>query len=252
MTTTHLFLLHIGSLLGIFLIVKNRKRILSTSRILALKNKKSEDKVLQEPSVSSSEKTEIKEKIPSLSLSETNKLIQKAEILLSYEDNKEAEKILLFILSYNENHRDSLRLLSSLYMKQKLFLKAENILRDLIKLEHKKNPSTLSNLGYCLFQQNQIKDAKIFYQNALRLDPKSPLRHSNLGQVLFALQEFDEAISCFLFAYKAKPKDTQTMFLLADTYKAKGDTQNAREMYEKILFYEPYNNEAREEIIYLR
>ena len=216
--------------------------------ILVEKNE-SDEKIGSEVLVSLVEVIHTEEASPKPSLQELAKNIKKAEILLSYGDNDEAEKVLVATLSLDPENIDALIFLASLYLKRKQISRAEVLYRSLSDLQRNKNAGTLSNLAFCLYEQNKIDESILFYQQALELDSKNVKRYTNLGQVLFVTRDFDEAIKLFTKALRLEPRDTSIIFMLADTYREAQKLEKARETYLKILDYEPYNTEAREEIV---
>jgi tetratricopeptide (TPR) repeat protein len=240
-----LFIIQIFSLLGIFYIFYHRKKIISQA--------KNEEKPLkkEEKSKISNEEKPLKKEFnskPSYTSKNISKHLKRAEILIEHQEENEAEKILVAILAELPQQKDCLNLLSSIYLQKKQFLRAENLLREIISLEFEKKASTLSNLAYSLYEQNKFNDAIIYYKKALKIDTNNYKRYTNLGQVLFVVKEFDEAIELFKQAYKLKPRDTNILFMLADTCKTAQKYKEALENYQKILDYEPYNEDARSEV----
>lgn len=258
MKTSFLLLLSLFSVLLISLIFWNRKRIIKQAKKSFIKKalKKEPTDEEKEDSANSSSKVKANKKIvkePKVeySLNEIRNGIKRVEILLDHKETEEAEKILISILSVDTKNIEAHLLLSSLYLQKKQYSRAEVLYRTLIELEKFKNTSSLSNLAFCLFEQNKIDESIYYYEYALKKDPQNFKRCTNLGQVMFVVKNFDEAIKLFKKANKLKPRDTEILFMLADTYREAGKFKEARESYKKILDYEPYNAEAKEEIIKL-
>ncbi|PCI24377.1 hypothetical protein COB57_05170 [Candidatus Peregrinibacteria bacterium] len=243
MNTFFLLVSLIGSLLAIIIIFLNRKRILQNAKLNIIK--KHLDKKIDK-------KAEIKESsvnLPTGKRLEYKKLINRAEILIEHHETKEAEKILISLLADNKKYAPALRILSSLYLQRKQYSKSEALYNTLNEIEKGENPTTLSNLAFCLFERNQIKKAHNLYKQALLKDIKNIKRYTNLGQVIYVLKEYDEAVSLFKKALHIDPRNTDILFMLADTYLALKLFSKAKETFKKILQYEPYSQDARAELL---
>ncbi len=254
--TSYLLLLALFSLILILIIVWNRRRIIKQAKKTFIKKtlkkesskENTEDGDLNKKEFVKNDKKEVEVKY---SLNEIRNAIKRAEILLDHKENEEAEKVLVSILAVDPKNIEAHLLLSSLYLHKKQYSRAEALYRTLIELEKFKNTSSLSNLAFSLFEQNKIEESIYYYEYALKKDSQNFKRYTNLGQVLFVVKNFDEAINLFKKAIKLKPRDTEILFMLADTYRESGQFKEARETYRKILDYEPYNAEAKGEIINL-
>jgi len=66
-----------------------------------------------------------------------------------------------------------------------------------------------------------------------------------LGQLYLLLMRPGLAAECFRRAAEMKPRETATLFLLADACRDDEDFDNALFTYEKILMIEPYNEKAQ-------
>lgn len=247
----------LSSAIVIVFIFWNRKRSVIQAKHEMLHKKLEEEKIIENNQIdkestknTSAIEVQITEDSPiKPSIQELAKNIKRAEILLSYGEDEEAEKVLVSTLSLDPENIDALIFLASLYLKRKQYSRAEVLYRALNDLQRNKNTGTISNLAFCLYEQNKIDEAILFYEQALELDPKNVKRYTNLGQVFFVTRDFDEAIKLFVRALRFEPRDTSILFMLADTYREAQKLGKARETYIKILDYEPYNTEAREEIV---
>mgnify|MGYP001324537598 CR=1 FL=1 len=182
------------------------------------------------------------------SLFDIKKEIKRAEVLLSAGDEIEAEKVLVSILAIDQKHIDAHILLASLYLKRKQYSRAEVLYRELVNLQKYKQAGTLSNLAFCLFEQGRVNESIDFYQLALNVDDGNYKRYTNLAQVYFVTKDFLQAIELFKKALRLKPRDTDVLFMLADTYREAHMFLEAKKSYLKVLDYEPYNHAAQEEV----
>jgi tetratricopeptide (TPR) repeat protein len=251
MTTLQLLLASWGSIILMYIILKNRKRIIVQAKKDFLK--KTLDKKSKKPRRKSlvykeSTKPSLNHNVIKYTQQDIAKGIAKAEILIEHHEDQEAEKILISIISVEKKHINAHILLAALYLRKKQFSRAEVLYKNLMQLQNTKDPKTLSNLAFCLFELNHLEDSLLLYEESLSLDNQNPKRYTNIAQVLYILKRYDKALFYLKKAQKIKPRDTFILFMLADTYKEAGRKKLAKEVYKNILDYEPYNSSAREEV----
>lgn len=252
----HLYLI-LGSTLLILLVFLNRHKLLCKEEFLQkdFENKKrreelakiAKEDVAENKPMTNDLKEPILKKNDENSLSQINSFIKRAETLMGKENTEEAEKLLIQVLSIDQENFVANSMLALLYLRLHADSKAEAIYRKL--LENKpRDPALYTNLGLAFYNQAKYEEALESYTFAVRLDPQKPGRHINLGQVYFVLKRFDDAITHFKEAIKFAARNVDYLFMLADTYREKGDLKEAKDTYNKILQFEPYNNEAQEEV----
>lgn len=251
MTTLQLLLTSWGSILLIYIISKNRKRIIAQAKKDFLK--KSLDKKVKKSKSKSfvhkeNTKSSLNHNLIKYTQQDIAKGIDKAEVLIEHHEDQEAEKILISIISVEKKHINAHVLLAALYLRKKQFSRAEVLYKKIMQLQNTKDPKTISNLAFCLFELNHLEDALLLYEESLALDSQNPKRYTNIAQVLYILKRYDKAIFYLKKAQKMKPRDTFILFMLADTYKEAGRKKIAKAVYKNILDYEPYNIAAREEV----
>lgn len=203
----------------------------------------SEKKVIQKEE----ENIEKKIKKEEINFNQINSFIKRAETLMAKDQFEESEKLLIQVLSLDENNFIANSLLALLYLKNHSDSKAEVIYRKLLEMKPK-DPALYTNLGLAFYNQAKYNEALESYSFAVKLDPEKPARHVNVGQVYFVVKSLDKAIEHFKEAVKLVPRNVEYLFMLADTYREKGELKNAKTTYNKILHQEPYNNEAQEEV----
>ena len=86
-----------------------------------------------------------------------------------------------------------------------------------------------------------FEEAKLTLQRSIGEHPKSPQPLALLGDIEIELQTYDAAIGHLSAALALDPADNQTRNLLAASYKAKGDSQNALLQLDKVLARDPDN-----------
>ena len=178
-------------------------------------------------------------------LAHINSFLKKTDLCISKGDLEEAIKLLISVLAIDEKHHKANETLADLYMAQKQYGKSEMLYHKLIDT-YPNNPVYHTNLGHCSFNQKEFKKALSAYENAIRLDQHKPLRYANLARALLALDKIPEAIQSLEVAHKLDKKNTQYLFLLANSHLSFQDPIKAREYAHEILELEPYNNEAKE------
>lgn len=182
-----------------------------------------------------------------VNFTQINSFIKRAETLIAKEHFEEGEKLLVQVLSLDENNFVANSMLALLYLKNHADSKAEAIYLKLLEAKPK-DPALYTNLGLAFYNQAKYKEALESYSFAAKLDPTKAARHINVGQVYFVEKNLDKAIEHFKEAVKIAPRMVEYLFMLADTYREKGELKLAKNSYKKILNLEPYNNEAQEEV----
>jgi len=237
------------SLILIILIFWNRSRIIhKAKKAIFHKNNVSKNFFTKKTEISNKKGAKASIPVQQTISSDILKAIRKIKILLDHNQYKEAEKKLIAILAVNQTCLEANILLASIYLKKKQYGRAEIIYKRIIDFQKNKDAKILSNLAFCLFEQNKIKKSISYYEKALEIEPDNVKRYTNLAQVLFVVKDFMGAIKLFKKAVKMKPRDTEILFMLADTYREAQKYNDAKKTYLKILDYEPYNVEAKQEI----
>lgn len=251
----HIYVI-LGSFLLILLIFLNRSKIMQKDEKLqkAFERKKRREELakiakedIAENKTFVEEKTETIQQREEVNLSQITSFIKRAETLLAKDNIQEAEKLLIQVLSIDQDNFVANSMLALIYLKTQSDSKAEVIYRKLLEMKPR-DPALYTNLGLAFYNQAKYPESLESYSFAAKLDPNKPGRHINVGQVCFVLRMFDEAIIYFKEAIRLSPRNVDYLFMLADTYREKGDLKEAKETYNKVLNFEPYNNEAQEEV----
>jgi transitional endoplasmic reticulum ATPase len=109
-----------------------------------------------------------------------------------------------------------------------------------------------ANLGYALFLSGRYADARDAYQEALRLEPRRPNYHNELGDTLFQLERWDAAaaeyqrainLDVFVRTYPQTPGLMH--FNLANALVKLGECEDAHRQCAEAVKREPYNEEYR-------
>jgi tetratricopeptide (TPR) repeat protein len=105
------------------------------------------------------------------------------------------------------------------------------------------NPETNFALGNLRLAQNQTRDAQLFYQTVLQIDPRHKGALNNLGLISFEKGSFEQARRLFEEALTQAPRDAKAHYLLAKTFCAEGDSTEARKAIDRALSLNPNQRE---------
>jgi len=96
------------------------------------------------------------------------------------------------------------------------------------------NPIGFQNLGAAYVNMGRFEESIAPLQTSLKLDPK-PITFSNLGTSYFYLHRYTEAAKLFEQAVQLNPNDEMMAGNLADSYRAAGQTEAAKQAYDRAI-----------------
>lgn len=194
---------------------------------------------------------EKKEAIPQ----EIYTFLRRAEACISRKEYEEATRMLIKVLSWNDDHVGANEHLAFVYLQTGEYSRAENLFRKVIETRPK-DPSLLTNFALSVFHQNKspedMKDSLLALQRAAEIDNKNPVRFANLGQSLFSVGDVASAAEAFEKAIRFSPRNIEYLFFLANSYLALDRFGEAKQVFSKILDISPLNENARREYEELR
>lgn len=177
-------------------------------------------------------------------------LIRKAEANIARGDYKEAIRMLIKVLSMDQNNIDACSHLGYAYLKTGEFSKAETLFLKVLE-ERPRDPLLLTNYALCIFEQKdakRIKESITALELAAKLEPNNAIRYSNLGQSLFFAGDTGAAISAFEQAVRLEPKNIEYQFFLGDSFLSENKHNEAKTVFLKILEIQPLNKDAQREL----
>lgn len=180
-------------------------------------------------------------------LRETKKAYKQADIHFSKGAYGIAEKHLLQVLSYDNDHLDANLKLGLLYLHQENLPRAEFFFQKLIDL--KENPVYFSNLALTLFQQNRFEESAQLYERAIVLDPKKASRFVSLAYVYKELGELERALAQFEEAARLEPRNIDLLWTLVEFYEKFSRKEEMARILRKILEIDPYNTNAKGRLV---
>lgn len=123
---------------------------------------------------------------------------------------------------------------------------AEAELRAALALHHDHAEAWMT-LGRALEKQDRPDEALAAYEKARELDPKDAEIARRLGQAL-AATDASRAESLLREALKLDPRDPYASVSLADLLSERGETAEARQLYEKAVAVDPRQSHAAERL----
>jgi len=115
------------------------------------------------------------------------------------------------VLALKPGSTDALRGLAALALEQADYAQAFDLHRRLIDAGER-SPELFYNIGLICQKRNQVRDAILYYQEALKEDPEFPEALLNLGHALRFIGREEEARACWRRAIVAKPELAQNYF----------------------------------------
>ena len=114
------------------------------------------------------------------------------------------------------------------------FKKAEELLRKLLK----KSPDLISahnTLGLVLWKQKRLDEAGLAYGDSLAINPNQDRVLFSLGRLKLEQEDFEEAKQFFEQAVRLQPRFVEPMVHLSYTAKQQGDSDNAAKWNDEAL-----------------
>ena len=102
-----------------------------------------------------------------------------------------------------------------------------------------KEPNTLQLLGVFKKAKGALEEAENFMRASLQANEKQPYVHNNLGNLLFELDKFEEAILCYQKATDLEEKYADAWFNWAIVLEKKGEYSAGVKLVEKAIGYAP-------------
>lgn len=125
---------------------------------------------------------------------------------------------------------------------------AMRTLRRLIDVDPN-HASGLNYLGYMLADKGLLlEQAEMLIHRALQIDPQSPYFRDSLGWVYYRQGRFEEAARELEWAVRGLPEDRVILEHLADAYAGAGRSEEAKEIYRRLLGGAPSDENLREKL----
>lgn len=181
---------------------------------------------------------------------ESKKAFKQAEVYFTKGDYGIAEKHLLQVLSFDNDHLDANLKLGLLYLHQENLPRAEFFFQKLLDL--KEHPVYYSNLAMTLYQQDRLEEAAKYYEKAITLDNKRPQRYVSLAHVYQKLGESEKALKHFEEASRLDPRNLDYLWILLDYYEKLVRQEALAGILKRILGLDPYNADVQRKLADLK
>ncbi|MFH1897724.1 MAG: tetratricopeptide repeat protein [Candidatus Desantisbacteria bacterium] len=106
------------------------------------------------------------------------------------------------------------------------------------------NSVVKSSIAAVYFALNKQKEAQVYAEQAIALDPKSTVSHFILGNIYYQKKAFDQAIENFELVVELETENVSAIYLLARSYVLKGNIDSAAINYKKVIELFPSNSLA--------
>ncbi len=121
-------------------------------------------------------------------------------------------------------------------------LMARKMYREAIEMyrtESLKNPVILNKIGIAYHQMLQLEQARRFYEQAIKMNPKYAEALNNLGTVYYARKSYRRATSYYNRALKLTPQSASIYSNLGTAFFARKKYQEAADAYQTALKLDP-------------
>ncbi|MDE2737440.1 MAG: tetratricopeptide repeat protein [Gemmatimonadota bacterium] len=111
------------------------------------------------------------------------------------------------------------------------------------------------SLGEILRKQGHHEEAIASYRVVLEIDPEHALAYAGMGDALFQLERYEEALASLTQAISLQsdlPMAARLHVLMGQASQELGRTKVAAEQYERALLVEPHNTEALDRLAFVR
>jgi len=111
-----------------------------------------------------------------------------------------------------------------------------------LKAAVKKNPKSvkdLTELGNLYYDEQEYQNAVNYYEQVIKLDPKKYDVMTDLGASYYALKQNDKALSILQQVTMEQPDQAMAWFNMGIVFQAKGDSANMRFAWERYLALKP-------------
>jgi len=161
-------------------------------------------------------------------------VLHQAEELVNKEEYSEAEKKFIEIISLDSQNKKAYQGLANLYLTQKEYKQAIQIIKYVLKLDLSFNKATVS--------KNEIGQTIKTHTNAENLNED----YIKLGEVYLATDEPQKSLTNFQNALQYTPNDPKTLDLLIETSLILRDKLKAIEYFERLSQVNPDNQKLLE------
>ncbi len=147
------------------------------------------------------------------------------------------------ILQKQADHYDALHMLGVLNFQEGNIDRAIILLDKAVK--KRKTAEALTNLGSVLTAKGDLNRAKNAFIEAIKINPKLPVSHFNLGNSYRQLEDYDNAIAAYQSALKLKSDYYDALHNISIVYRLSGNLKEAKKTALKAIAINPNNAEIQ-------
>jgi len=162
---------------------------------------------------------------------------------------KKAEDFLLLAVKEDPKCAESYFNLGLLSQKQGFHEKALSFFKESI-LINGHDAETYELMGDCCKALNNNKDAKIFYDTSIKINPKSLGVAINLTQLYLNDNQIEKAKEVLKIALVSHPDKKELYFTLGEIHKSQNEFENAIGNFRKVISLDESNSKAYYELGY--
>ena len=195
---------------------------------------------------SSNNATEVKVETPSVekkSAPVANTQYSRLNEALKQQNDEQIQKISSEILTQNPKDPKALNSLAMVYYKKGRFDAAEYLLNKAIA-SNPKVSELYGNYGVIQLAKNERRDGIKSFKKALELNSQDYIAGANLGSVYVQEKDYQKAVLALEIPFRKGTKDPKILNNYAIALAATGKTQEANEIYSKILKDNPSHRET--------
>jgi len=137
--------------------------------------------------------------------------------------------------------------LANIYEKEKNYLNAEYIYKDL--LEHLKvDFKIMKKLWYIYAMQNKLKDSLEIYEKIHNKKMADDEVIDLLAELTYNMKDYKKGLKYVNLFLVSKPRDVEKLFMKAKCMRKLGQWAETYAIYKRILELQPYNTRAKAKI----
>jgi len=151
-------------------------------------------------------------------------------------------------LSIDKFNRDLNMELASIYEKEKKYLNAEYIYKDL--LEHLKVDFVImKKLWYIYALQDKYKDSLNIYEKIHKKKMADDEVIDILAELTFTMKLYKKTLKYANLYLVSQPRNVHKLFIKAKSFEKLWQIEDAVPVYKRILELQPYNNKAKNNLV---
>lgn len=198
-----------------------------------------------EPKANSKKSIKTKEKISDNDKQKVIEIIKRVQINSSKWYFDIAKNLIVEWLSLDKYNRDLNMELASIYEKEKNYLNAEYIYKDLLEVL-KVDFEVMKKLWYVYALQSKFKESLKIYEQIHNKKMSDDEVIDILSELTFDIKNYKKATKYINLFLVWRPRDVNKLFMKAKCLKVSWKLAEAADIYKRILELQPYNTKAKE------